>query len=470
VPARRLRAALLAATATAWFAAPVSAEVVALSGFRAAGTPRLDRDHVYWLQEGRGSRVVLRRASIAGTGVERIGTFSAARPGWHYWRLLVSGRRLGVIEVLPGDLHQDTQYVMRYGRLGGPYATKQYSNGERGPYVGGPYLIDAGVGFLANEPRTLAIESPVGQRSLAVPPGSAYTVRAGRIAVAQPDRVLVVDTGAASTLRSLSLPPRPAGARGQPVLELDTDGGVVVQFADSDDRPVSTLYAPADDTALRPVRVPETISAFSGGKVAMVGADGDARHALVRDLRHGGKAVFRGPPGIAMKGLSVAGDSVAWTTGVCQFVASFARRIVRRVPAGPCPRTVPTLHMKEPAENMQRDRVSARVGCLTSDRGACRISLRMRLPGSPAFALRAPIRVVVGRAKTIRMHLPPVLTRCARALSWALDAVGIDADGGRRGHFYDSYGDPPESLENASFFSRGGVRRCRAARSYLRRR
>ena len=31
----------------ALFAAPVSAEVVALSGFRAAGTPVLDRGHVY---------------------------------------------------------------------------------------------------------------------------------------------------------------------------------------------------------------------------------------------------------------------------------------------------------------------------------------------------------------------------------------------------------------------------------------
>jgi hypothetical protein len=114
--------------------------------------------------------------------------------------------------------------------------------------------------------------------------------------------------------------------------------------------------------------------------------------------------------------------------------------------------------------------VSARVGCLTSDRGSCRISLRMSVPGSGPFALRAPVRVAVGRPRTIRMHLPPVLTRCARALGWIVDAVGIDADGGRRGHFYDSYGDPPESLEDVSLYAPGGVRRCQAARSYLRRR
>ena len=143
---------------------------------------------------------------------------------------------------------------------------------------------------------------------------------------------------------------------------------------------------------------------------------------------------------------------------------------MRRVPAGPCARTVTTLHMNKPAENMQRDQISARVGCLTSDRSACLISLQMLLPGSPAFTLRAPFRVARGRSRTIRMHLPPVITRCARAFGWGLDAVGIDADGGRRGHFYDSYGEPQRTLENAGLISPGGVRRCQAARSYLRRR
>jgi hypothetical protein len=467
-----LRLALLAAIAAVLSAAPASAGVVALSGFRAAGTPRLDGGRVYWLQEGRGGRVVLRRASVRGTGAERIASFAASRPEWHLWSLLVSGRRIGLLEALPGDLHQDTRYELRYGPLGGPYTTKRYALGERGPYRGGPYLVGDGVGFLTVEPTALVTESAARSSSLAVPQARAAAVRGGRIALAQADRVLVLDARDGAQLRSLALPPDPAGATvGAGLgLFLDADGGVAVQYSDGDGHPIATLHAGADDAELRPVHVPESIVAFGGGKVATVHADGYARRALVRDLRHGGRTVFRGPPDIEIDGMSVSADAVAWSTGVCQFVATFSDQDVRRRPAGPCARTVTTLRMHDSAENMARNRVDLRVGCLASDGRACRIRLEMTVAGSAAFAIGPPIRVAVGRSRTVRMHLPSVVTRCARSLGWAFDAVGRDADGGRPGHYYDSYGDPPESLANVSYSSRTGVRRCRAVRRYLARR
>jgi hypothetical protein len=463
------RVALLAAIAVALSSAPASAGVVALTGFRAAGTPRLDGGRVYWLQEGRGGRVVLRGASVRGTGAERIGSFAAARPDWHFWSLLVSGRRVGLLEAMPGDLHQDTQYALRYGPLGGPYTTKRYSVGERGPYRGGPYLVGDGVGFLTVEPTALVTESAAGSSSLAVPQARAAAVRDGRIALAQAGRVLVLDARDGAQLRSLALAPDPVGATGVLGLFLDEDGGVAVQFSDGNERPISTLYAAPGDAELRPVHVPEAIIDLGGGKVATVHADGYARRALVRDLRRGARTVFRGPPDIEIDGISVSAGAVAWSTGVCQFVATFSQPDVRRRPAGPCARTVTTLRMHDPARNMERHRISLRVGCLASDGRDCRIRLEMTVAGSPPFAIRTPIRVAVGRSRTIRMHLPSVVTRCARSVGWAFDAVGLDADGGRRGHYHDSQGDPPASLAGVGHSSRTGVRRCRAVRSYLAR-
>ena len=106
---------------------------------------------------------------------------------------------------------------------------------------------------------------------------------------------------------------------------------------------------------------------LTDGKLAYVAAVAPGRRVVVRDLDAGDRIVFRGPPSLYIDDLAIGDGVVAWSTPSCQLVAAFPKPIIRRLPAGPCPRSEATIRQVDPdSPLLKRDATTMRVQCLTA--------------------------------------------------------------------------------------------------------
>jgi hypothetical protein len=278
----------------------------------------------------------------------------------------------------------------------------------------------------------------------------------------------VADEHAGAPLRTLQIEGFPALTTGElsAWARLDVDGGVLVSVGHPGQDPIAWLAASASDTRLRELSLHSQQTRLTGGKLAYVASIPGGRRVVVRDLDARDRIVFRGPPSLDIRDLAIGDGVVAWSTPTCQLVAAFPTPVIRRLPAGPCPRSEATIRQVGPdSPVLDREATTMRVRCLTADSRACRVRLALRLLGHD-YRLPGRLRVRVGGHHDVRIHVAPIVARCIRVIGASIEAISTDANGRRHNRSGAGLGYEPE--DSLAYQERRYVVICRAAREHLR--
>jgi hypothetical protein len=434
--------------------------------------PVLDQGYAYWLEQSK-ARVVLRRSSASGATPRDLVSISHRPDDRTFWRLLVSDGGVALVQIIPQDLHGGTAYQVDYGVASQPLTRLRYSEAEDGPFATGPFISRDEIAYVRGNPATLeATAFDGGRRSLALQTQSrVVAVAGGRIAIVDGDRLTVRDAHTGASLRTLTVPAvaQPRYGVGAVRLTIDAEGWLLARVdlytAPASDPPVALLAASPTDTALRALPYGTRDAVLAAGMLAYAGVVPGGERIVVRDLEHGDRVVFRGPPSREVTPSSVDQRRVAWATPSCDVVADYRDVTVKRLPRGPCTRTEVSLRIADPDNAFEADRVRYRVQCLASDAGDCHLRFTLQLSGSREFAFGRPLRLPVGRGRTIRAHVAPVVARCARELGAVIRVFSTKRRRGRDSDDTGVVGEPSESLAHIS--PHRWVTDCQAARRHL---
>ena len=389
----------------------------------------LDQTYVYWLEQSKAT-VLLRRASASGAMPRDLASIVHRPNDWTFWRLRVSDGGVALVQIVPQDLHGGTTYRVDYGVASGPLTRLEYHVSEDGPFPIGPFVSGDEIAYVRGSPAALEATAFSGaQRSLALHTRSSVVAAGGgRIAIVDGDRLTVRDAHTGALLRTLTVPAVAQRLDKVAVrLMIDAEGWLLARVdsytAPESDPPLALLAASPRDTALRALPYGTRAAVLAAGRLAYAGVVPGGERIIVRDLEHGDRVLFRGPPSREVTPSSVDQRHVAWATLSCDLVADYRDVTVRRLPRGPCTRTDVSLRIADPDDAFKADRVRYRVQCLTSDGRDCHLRFTLQLSGSREFAFGGPLRLRVGRGRTIRTHVAPIVARCARELGAVIRVI-----------------------------------------------